>query len=100
MIRLLEPAAQELDQAIVWYNAQAPGLGDVFLIEVIKVFGLIERDPEAWHPLSESTRRYRMARFPYGIIHTTDGNDLLVIAVAHLHRQPNYCRDRKKKTGH
>ena len=40
-----------------------------------------------------------MARFPYGIIYTTDGNDLLVIAVAHLHRQPNYWRDRKKKTG-
>ena len=57
MIRLLEPAAQELDQAITWYNAQAPGLGDVFLIEVTKVFGLIERNPEAWYPLSESARR-------------------------------------------
>ena len=99
MIRLLEPAAQELDQAITWYNAQAPGLGDVFLIEVTKVFGLIERNPEAWYPLSESARRYRMARFPYGIIYTTDRNDLLVLAVAHLHRQPNYWRDRKKKTG-
>lgn len=29
-IRLLEPAQAELDEAIAWYEEQAPGLGDAF----------------------------------------------------------------------
>jgi toxin ParE2 len=34
-VRFLEIAEIELDQAIHWYGAQAPGLGHAFLIEVL-----------------------------------------------------------------
>jgi hypothetical protein len=34
-VRLLEIAEIELDQAVQWYGAQAPGLGEAFLIEVL-----------------------------------------------------------------
>lgn len=34
-VRFLEIAEIEFDQAIRWYGAQAPGLGDAFLIEVL-----------------------------------------------------------------
>ena len=44
-LRLLEPAQQELDEAIAWYSAQAPGLGDAFLLETLKAFRLIEQYP-------------------------------------------------------
>ena len=50
-IRLLEPAQMELDDAIAWYAEQAPGLGDAFLIEVLKTLRLVEQFPQAWHPL-------------------------------------------------
>ena len=30
-VRLLEPAEQELDEAVAYYNAQVDGLGDAFL---------------------------------------------------------------------
>ena len=45
-IRLLEPAQAELDDAINWYAEQAPGLGDAFLLETLKVFKLIEQFPQ------------------------------------------------------
>ena len=93
-LRLLEPAQQELDEAIAWYAAQAPGLGDAFLVETLKAFRLIELYPDAWHPLSDATRRCRLSRFPYGVIYAADGNDLLVIAIAHLHRKPGYWQSR------
>ena len=38
-LRLLEPAEQELDEAIAYYNAQVAGLGDSFLLEALK-YGL------------------------------------------------------------
>jgi toxin ParE2 len=56
----------------------------------------IERFPEAWHPLSEGIRRCRLGRFPYGLIYAMDNSDIVVLAVAHLHRRPDYWRDRLK----
>jgi hypothetical protein len=47
-IRLLEPAQAELDEAIAWYADQAPGLGDAFLLETLKVMKLIDQFPKAW----------------------------------------------------
>ena len=83
-LRLLESAAQ------------APGLGNAFLLETLKVFRLIEQYPQAWHPLSQDIRRCRLSRFPYAVIYTPESVDLLVIAIAHLHRQPEYWRNRLK----
>ena len=94
-LRLLEPAQRELDDAIAWYAVQAPGLGDAFLLETLKVFRLIEQHPSAWHPLSENTRRCRLSRYPYAVIYTSDDAGLLVMAIAHLHRKPDYWRHRQ-----
>jgi toxin ParE2 len=93
-IRLLEPAQAELDEAIAWYAEQAPGLGDAFLIETLKTIKLIEQFPAAWHPLTTQIRRCRLKRFPYSVVYSSDGDDILVLAVAHQHRKPNYWRSR------
>ena len=93
-IQLLQPAQQELDEAIAWYADQAPGLGDAFLIEILKTLKLITQFPQAWHPLSAQTRRCRLNRFPYSVIYSQEGDGLLVIAIAHQHRKPGYWRDR------
>ncbi len=42
-VRFLEIAEIELDQAIHWYGAQAPGLGNAFLIEVLSAADRIAR---------------------------------------------------------
>jgi plasmid stabilization system protein ParE len=93
-IRLLEPAQAELDEAITWYAAQAPGLGDAFLIETLKTIKLIKQFPEAWHPLTPLSRRCRLKRFPYSVVYTLDGDEILVLSVAHQHRKTNYWRSR------
>ena len=93
-IRLLEPAQAELDEAIAWYAEQAPGLGDAFLIEKLKAIRLIDQFPSAWHPLTPQIRRCRLKRFPYSVVYTHDGTDVLVLAIAHQHRRPNYWRAR------
>ena len=96
-IRFLEIAEIELDQAIHWYGTQAPGLGEAFLIEVLSVADRITRFPDAWHLIGENIRRCRLNRFPYGLIYAVDNEDILVLAVAHLHRRPEYWRDRLKR---
>jgi toxin ParE2 len=71
-VRLLEIAEIELDEAVHWYGAQAPGLGETFLIEVPSTADRIARFPGAWQPLGEGIRRCRLSRFPYGLIYTID----------------------------
>ena len=93
-VRLLESAQVELDDAIAWYASQAPGLGDAFLIETLKTLKLIEQYPKAWHPLTQQVRRCRLRRFPYSVVYAQEGSDLLVLAVAHQHRKPDYWRAR------
>jgi len=93
-VRLLPAAQSELDEAIHGYNQQAPGLGDSFLVEFLRTIQLIERHPNGWHPLSNQTRRCRLRRFPYGVIYNIHQDDILVVAVAHLHRRPAYWHGR------
>lgn len=94
---LLEPAQQELDETIAWYTTQVAGLGDAFLLEALRTFNLIERYPDTWHPIDGNLRRCRLARFPYGVIYASEQDALVVLAIAHLHRRPDYWRDRLRK---
>jgi toxin ParE2 len=93
-VRVLEVAQQELDEAIAYYNSQAPGLGDAFLLEAVAAIDRVRRFPQAWQRLGESTRRCRLRRFPYGLIYHEDKGEVLIVAVAHSHRRPDYWRDR------
>jgi toxin ParE2 len=97
-IRFLEIAEVELDQAIGWYESQRPGLGDAFLNEVLAAADRIVRYPDAWQQLGVDIRRYRLSRFPYGVIYAIESGDIVVLAIAHLHRKPDYWRDRLQKT--
>lgn len=93
-IRFLDVAQLELDQAIEYYNRERAGLGDEFLTEVLSSLDRIGQFPEAWHPCSERTRRCQTRRFPYGIIYQIRDREILIVAVANLHRRPNYWEDR------
>ena len=96
-ILFLEPARTELDEAVEYYNYQQDGLGEAFLSEVLRALDIIGRFPEAWQPLSARTRRCRTRRFPYGVIYQRREGEILVVAVAHLHRKPEYWEDRLKE---
>jgi len=95
-VRVLEVAEKELDEAVSYYNNQVAGLGDAFLLEAVAAIERIRQFPDAWHPLGENVRRCRLRRFPYGLIYHADETGVLVVAVAHTHRRPEYWRDRLK----
>ncbi|MFZ5450936.1 MAG: type II toxin-antitoxin system RelE/ParE family toxin [Thermodesulfobacteriota bacterium] len=93
-IRFLEIAQIELDEAIHFYNNEASGLGDLFLTEILKSLERIAKFPRSWHPCSKRTRRCQTRRFPYGIIYQIRKEEILVVAIANLHRKPDYWRER------
>jgi plasmid stabilization system protein ParE len=96
-IAFLDPAQAELDDAINYYNRERTGLGDEFLVEALRALERTADFPHAWHPFSRRTRRCLIRRFPYGVIYQVIGNDILVIAITHLHRKPGYWKHRLSK---
>jgi toxin ParE2 len=93
-IRLLEIAQQELDESIEYYNTELPELGDKFLKEFLSSLDRIGQYPDAWHPYSKRTRRCLFRRFPFGLIYQILKDEILIIAVANLHRKPEYWKER------
>ena len=93
-INFLEIAQIELDDAIEYYNYEVPGLGYAFLTEVLNALDRIGEFPEAWHPTSKRTRRCQTRRFPYGVIYQIREQEILIVAIANLHRKPDCWKDR------
>jgi plasmid stabilization system protein ParE len=93
-IRFLEIAQIELHEAIEYYNYEVPRLGEAFLTEVLSALDRIGRHPEAWQPCSKRTRRCQTRRFPYGIMYQKRKDEILIVAIANLHRKPTYWEDR------
>ena len=93
-VRFLEAARSDLREAIRYYNKQQPGLGRELRDEDYATIERITRLPEAWRALSENTRRCRVHRFPYGVIYQIRSDEILIVAIAHLHREPGSWVDR------
>lgn len=93
-VRFIAAAQDELDEAVEYYNVESAGLGDEFLVEVLQTIDRIKQLPEAWAKLSDNTRRCVTRRFPYGVIYQHSPNELLIVAVAHLHGKPGYWKER------
>jgi len=87
-IRFVEIAEAELDDAIQYYERDAPGLGEEFLAEVVLGGNRITEFPDAWQQLEAGLPRCRLNRFPYGLIYTQRGDTIVVLGVAHLAREP------------
>ena len=99
-VRFLDIAQAELDEAVAYYDAESAGLGGQFLIEVLATLDRIGSHPEAWPSFGPDVRRCITRRFPYGIVYQVLAKGILVVAVAHLHREPGFWRKRTERTGH
>lgn len=93
-VRFLQVAKAELDDAVDYYNRERAGLGYEFLWEVFFAIDRIKQFPQAWQVFHDNARRYPVRRFPYGIIYLRENDLILVLAIAHLHREPDYWIDR------
>jgi toxin ParE2 len=93
-IEFLSIAESELEEAIIFYEQKEAGLGLRFLAEVQNSLLRIVDHPHAWYRLSPNTHRCRTRVFPYALVYQFQDSKIMVIAVASLHREPNYWKDR------
>ena len=93
-IRFLEPARIELDDAIAWYESEQEGLGKRFLKEIQFALKRTVVFPESCAFIAPGLRRCMTRRFPYLLIYGIEDGTIIVVAVAHMHREPMYWQSR------
>ncbi len=96
MARLIICSAAETDytESLVWYAGRSQDAANDFDNEFDQGIDQILSDPRRF-PLCDARHRYfLMRRFPFRIIYRIDGEDVIVIAVAHTARSPDYWMDR------
>jgi plasmid stabilization system protein ParE len=91
--RLASAAEIELQEAFEFYEAAEQGLGARFMDEVEAALARIEAHPLAWTPLSPRTRRCRTHRFPYGLFYQVRDDEIVVLSVMDLRRDPKRWED-------
>ena len=87
-------ARQELEDAVRFYELEYSGLGRKFKEEVRKAALRIAAYPEGWSIERGNVRKCLLHKFPYKLLYAVDENHVLIIAVAHQHRKPDYWFDK------
>lgn len=96
MMRVIftEYAKRELEDAVRYYELEYPGRGQRFKEEVKKTAIRISGYPEAWSVERGDIRKCLLHKFPYKLLYAVDKDQIIVVAVAHQHRKPDYWIDR------
>jgi plasmid stabilization system protein ParE len=94
--RFVDAALAEFIAAGRFYNQQVPDLGVAFVDEIEDGIKTILAAPTVWRVVEGDVRRYLIRRFPYGIYYTVEGEVIVIWAVKHLHRDPDYWQQRRR----
>ena len=88
-------AAEELDDAMAYYESRRVGLGLSFQAEVEHVVHLIQQHPERWATYNNTAfRQCSINRFPFVIYYLEMDQYIWIAAVAHQKRKPGYWSPR------
>lgn len=90
-------ARHELAEATSYYKSCRKELGGEFFQRIQSAEEDIILHPDAWRGLGGPYRRKLLKQFPYGLVyHRPEPGWVEVVAVMHLHREPDYWRKRQE----
>ena len=87
-------AADEYEEAIAYYEDCQTGLGKQLSQEIDAAIKLILAFPTAWTMLEGEIRRILVRRFPFGLLYISRNDEIYILAVMNLNRNPNYWKKR------
>ena len=97
IIRFLDGACADIDDAFLWYEDQVVGLGYAFLAALHDAVVLVECHPDGFPVVRGDLRRCLLSRFPYSVFYSIEKGEIVVAAVAHMRRNPGYWENPTKE---
>jgi toxin ParE1/3/4 len=96
LVRFHAEAEAEMIEAAAYYEMQQAKLGKRFLTSVRDAINRIQINPMLFSVVEFEVRRCRIKTFPFDILFQILSDQLVVIAVMHLHRNPDYWKSRRE----
>jgi plasmid stabilization system protein ParE len=94
-IRIRSHAELEYSEAITFYLSEhSPQSAERFEREVDSALEAILQNPLLYSLVDFNVRAKSLKYFPYSILYSVDGDEIVVLAIAHQSRKPGYWRDR------
>lgn len=87
-------AEEEFKIAIAYYEGKRIGLGYDFAVEIYDAINRAQAFPGAWPVIDAKIRRSLVRRFPFGVLYLEGPQELFVVAIMNLHRDPEYWQRR------
>ncbi|BCU79314.1 type II toxin-antitoxin system RelE/ParE family toxin [Luteolibacter sp. LG18] len=93
-VEFLSEALLEASEAAAYYEANVPGLGARFIEELKATTSSIAKQPLLWRKRAGGFRRVNLPGFPYYIAYFIRDETILIAAICHASRHPDYWKDR------
>ena len=90
-------SSEEFLETAAYYEAQIPGLGERFTIEVERITEVLGDQPEIGQKIGGIYRRILLIRFPFSLIYSIEPDHIWIVAVAHHRRRPGYWKERSDR---
>lgn len=95
LVRFLDAAELELNEATDFYDLESPGLGSVFLDDLEHALAQVVEFPSA-APALNGVRKRLLTKFPYALLYSLRDDEIRILAVAHQRRRPFYWQGREE----
>ena len=93
-INYLKLAKLEFHDSIKYYKKKKKDIDKKFSNDIQASINRIKNFPNSYQKISNQIRRCTLHRFPYNILYLFEENTILIVAIAHQHRIPDYWVDR------
>jgi plasmid stabilization system protein ParE len=96
MSRLIFCSAAEADytESLCWYAERSIDAANEFDAELKRSVDEIASTPKRFPRCDDRHRFFLMRRFPFQIIYRVQRDDIVIVAVAHTSRSPDYWANR------
>jgi toxin ParE1/3/4 len=91
-----EDAEEEFVEAIQFYESLKVGLGARFNVEVRKAIRRALENPSRWYFVAKEVRVSPVHVFPYKVLFSLETEHILILAIMHNKRRPDYWRGRQQ----
>ncbi|MBI2437944.1 MAG: type II toxin-antitoxin system RelE/ParE family toxin [Lentisphaerae bacterium] len=93
-VKFHSDAEAEMIEAAAYYEAQQTQLGRRFLVSVQDAINRIVLNPRLYAIVDLDVRRCLTKTFPFGVLFRELSDKIVIMAVMHLHHDPDYWKNR------
>lgn len=94
-VELLPPARNDFEESYAWYHKQSIRAAERFELSIDAAIQKLRNDPRIGIRIDDDHWFYRLKKsFPFYVVYRIEPAKVIVVAIAHYRREPNYWRGR------